>query len=136
MSDGALGGTSEDADAAISNQPDVSVPIELAAQPPSEGTDSVVSGVADGTELVEGQVRTEAQLSELWTAPATTQLVTSERRRSALHRLWPGPCTVRTTESRIFKAKCRCRQCLVKPPPPRSAQEHALRASDGPARNL
>jgi hypothetical protein len=105
MSDGALRDTSEDADAAISNQPEVSVPIELAVQPPSEGTDSVVSGVADGTELVEGQVRTEARLSELWTAPATTQLVTSERRRSALHHLWPV-CTVRATESRIFKAKC------------------------------
>jgi hypothetical protein len=106
MSDGALRGTSEDPDAAISNQPEVPVPIELAVQPPSEGTDSVVSGVADGTELVAGQVRTEARLSEHWTAPATTQLVTWERRRSALHRLWPAPCTVRTTESRIVKAKC------------------------------
>jgi hypothetical protein len=84
----------------------VSVPIELAVQPPSEGTDSVVSGVADGTELVAGQVRIEARLSELWTAPATAELVTSERRRSALHRIWLGPSTVADTEPRLFKAKC------------------------------
>jgi hypothetical protein len=48
MSDGALRGTSEDPDAAISNQPEVSVPIELALQPPSEGTGSVVSGMRTG----------------------------------------------------------------------------------------
>jgi glutamyl endopeptidase len=74
MSDGALPRASEDLDTPISNQPEVSVPIELAMQPPSEGTGPVASGVADGTELVEGHVRTEAALSELWTAPATTQL--------------------------------------------------------------
>ena len=77
MSNGALPGTSEDPDAAISNQPEVSGPIELAEpvfQPPSEGSDSAVSGVANGTEQVEGHARTEAELSELWTAPVTTQL--------------------------------------------------------------
>ena len=75
MSNAALPRTSDDQDFAISNQPEVSVPIaQPVFQPPSEGTDSVVSAVADGTELVEGHVRTEAALSELWTAPATTQL--------------------------------------------------------------
>lgn len=52
MADGALRGTSEGPRTPpISNQPEVSVPIELALQPPSEGTDSVVSGLADGTVL-------------------------------------------------------------------------------------
>jgi glutamyl endopeptidase len=74
MSNGVLPRASEDPDTPVSNQPEVSVPIELAIQPPSEGTDSGASGVANGTELVEGHVRTEAALSELWTAPVTTQL--------------------------------------------------------------
>ena len=74
MSNGALPATSADPDTAISNQPEVSVPIELAIQPPSEGTDSQAAGAADGTELVEGHIRTEAALSELFTAPATTLL--------------------------------------------------------------
>ena len=64
MSNGALPRTSDDSDFAISNQPEVSVPIaQPVFQPPSEGTDPMVSGVADGTELVGGHVRTEAALS-------------------------------------------------------------------------
>jgi glutamyl endopeptidase len=74
MPNGALSPTSADPDTAISNQPEVSIPIELALEPPSEGTDSQAAAASDGTELVEGHVRTEAALSELFTAPVTTQL--------------------------------------------------------------
>jgi glutamyl endopeptidase len=74
MSDGGLPAMSADPDTAISNQPEVSIPIELALQPPSEGTDSQAAAASNGTELVEGHVRTEAALSELFTAPAVTQL--------------------------------------------------------------
>jgi glutamyl endopeptidase len=73
MSNGAL----PDPDTAISNQPELAVPVEVpqpVTQPPSEGSDSEVVGAADGTEQVEGHVRTEAALAELWTAPVTTQL--------------------------------------------------------------
>ena len=71
MSNGVLPAMSVDPDTAVSNQPEVSAPVELAIQSPSEGTDSQVAATSDGTELVEGHVRTEAALSELFTAPVT-----------------------------------------------------------------
>src|SRR4029453_10505257 len=71
MSKGVIPAPSVDPDTAISNQPEVSVAIELAIQSPSEGTDARVAAASDGTELVEGHVRTEAALSELFTAPVT-----------------------------------------------------------------
>jgi glutamyl endopeptidase len=77
MSNGVPPRTSDDPDNAISNQPEVSAPVELAEpvfQQPSEGTDSAVAGAADGTEQVEGRARSEGAPGELWTAPATTQL--------------------------------------------------------------
>jgi V8-like Glu-specific endopeptidase len=78
MSNGALPPTSDDPDTPISNQREETVLVEVpepVVRPPSEGAGSAPAGAAaDGTEQVQGHVRTEAPIDELWSAPATTQL--------------------------------------------------------------
>jgi glutamyl endopeptidase len=76
MSNAAL--TPTDPHTPISNQPETAGPVTVAEpvfQPPSEGTGSDAVGTADGTEQVEGHVRTESAIEDMWTAPATSQLL-------------------------------------------------------------
>jgi len=68
---------SSDPHTPISNQPEETGTVTVAEpvfQAPSEGT-GAPAGAADGTEQVEGHVRTESALEDMWTAPATSNLL-------------------------------------------------------------